>query len=174
MTTDHGHYIGDQKLFGKTGHPLLPPVLDVPILLRHPKGTKAGKSDGSFVQHQDISATVLDACKVKPKQKLDGRSLMPAFRGRTPRRDFTLTGWGLWIGIRTKRWYYNASLWGQKPLLFDLKNDPDCKRNVARANRKVLLEMHEIGQKACGGKYPAFLREQADAALPGCTPLGKW
>jgi hypothetical protein len=28
--------------------------------------------------------------------------------------------------------------------------------------------------KECDGEYPAFLREEADAALPGCTPLGKW
>ena len=174
MTTDHGHYIGDQKLFGKMGHPLLPPVLDTPILMRHPKRLKAGKSDRTFVMHQDIPATILQACKVRPKQKLDGKSLMGAFRGKTPKRDHTLTGWGPFVGIRTDRWYYNASLWGHKPLLFDLKRDPDCTRNVARQNRKVLLKMHEIGQKDCGGKYPEFLREQADAALPGCTPLGKW
>jgi len=174
MTTDHGHYIGDQKLFGKMGHPLLPPVLDVPILMRHPKGLKAGKSDRTFVQHQDIPATILKAAGVKPKQKLDGRSLMGAFRGKTPKRDHTLTGWGPFVGIRTNRWYYNASLWGHKPLLFDLRNDPDCKRNVASKNKKVLLKMHEIGQEDCRGKYPEFLRKQADAALPGCTPLGKW
>ena len=174
MTTDHGHYLGDQGNFGKMGHPLLPPVLDTPILMRHPKGLKAGKSDAGFVYHHDISATVLDAAGVKPKQPLDGRSLMGAFAGRSPRRDHTLTGWGPFVAIRTDRWYYNASLWGQKPLLFDLRKDPGCTRNVARANRKVLLEMHDIGQKECSGKYPPFLRDQADAALPGCTPLGKW
>lgn len=174
MTTDHGHYLGDQGLCGKMGYPLLPPVLDVPILLRHPGGLKAGRSDRSLVQHQDITATILDACGVKPVGKLDGSSLMGAFRGRTPGRDFTLTGWGPYVGIRTDRWYYNASLWGQKPLLFDLRSDPGCSRNVARGNRRVLMEMHDIGQKACGGKYPGFLRQQADAAMPGCTPLGKW
>ena len=99
---------------------------------------------------------------------------MGAFRGKAPRRDHTLTGWGPFVAIRTDRWYYNASLWGQKPLLFDLRSDPGCTRNVARANRKVLLDMLAIGQKDCGGKYPEFLRRQADAALPGCTPLGKW
>jgi arylsulfatase A-like enzyme len=174
VTTDHGHYLGDQGLYGKMGHPLLPPVLDVPILLRHPGGLKAGKTDSSLVQHHDISATILDACGVKPAQKLDGSSLMRSFRGRTPAREYTLTGWGPFVGIRTDRWYYNASLWGQKPLLFDLAKDPACERNVARGNRRVLLEMHDIGQNACGGKYPEFLREQADAAMPGCTPLGKW
>lgn len=174
MTTDHGHYIGDHRLFGKMGHPLLPEVLDTPILIRHPKGLKAGKSDRSFVYHHDISATVLEACRVKPRGKLDGTSLMGAFRGRPPRRDHTLTGWGPFVAIRTRRWYYNASLWGQKPLLFDLSSDPACTRNVARRNRKVVLKMHDIGQAECGGRYPKFLREQADAALPGCTPLGKW
>ena len=65
MTTDHGHYLGDQRLYGKMGHPLLPPVLDVPILLRHPGGLKAGRTDSSLVQHQDIPATILDACGVE-------------------------------------------------------------------------------------------------------------
>jgi arylsulfatase A-like enzyme len=174
MTTDHGHYLGDHGLYGKMGYPLLPPVLDVPLLLRHPGTLKAGRSDRSLVQHQDIPATILDACGVKPAQKLDGSSLLGAFRGRTPGRDFTLTGWGPYVGIRTDRWYYNASLWGQKPLLFDLRSDPECNRNVARGNRPVLLSMHDIGQKACGGRYPEFLRKEADAAMPGCTPLGKW
>ena len=174
MTTDHGHYIGDRKLFGKMGYPLLPEVLDTPILIRHPKGLKAGKSDASFVYHHDLSATILDACAVKAKRALDGRSLLGAFRGRTPERDHTLTGWGPFVAIRTDRWYYNASLWGHKPLLFDLTRDPGCRRNVARGNRKVLLEMHAIGQKECSGRYPEFLRKQADTALPGCTPLGTW
>jgi arylsulfatase A-like enzyme len=174
MTTDHGHYLGDRKLFGKMGYPLLPAVLDTPILLRHPKGLKSGKSDAGLVYHPDISATVLDACGVKPRQPLDGVSLLGAFRGKTPRRDHTLTGWGPFVAIRTDRWYYNASLWGHRPLLFDLRKDPECRRNVARGNRRVLLDMHAIGQKECGGRYPQFLREQADASLPGCTPLGKW
>ena len=127
-----------------------------------------------LVCHHDISAAIFQACKVKPKQKLDGRSLMGAFRGKTPKRDHTLTGWGPFITIRTKKWLYNASLWGQKPLLFDLKSDPRCRRNVAGRNMKVVRQMHAIGQADCDGKYPEFLREQADAALPGCTPLGKW
>ena len=99
---------------------------------------------------------------------------MGAFRGRTPTRDFTLTGWGPFIGIRTDRWYYNALLWGDKPLLYDLRTDPACTRSVARGHKKRVRDMHAIGQAECDGEYPAFLREQADAAQPGCTPLGKW
>ena len=175
MTTDHGHYHGDQGLQGKMGYPLLREVLDVPILIRDPKRRKAGKTADQLVCHTDIPATILAAAKVKPKQKLHGRSLLPLLgRGKGPQRDYTLTGWGPFITIRTRKWLYNASLWGQKPLLFDLKSDPRCRHNLARKNMKIVRKMHDIGQAECDGKYPAFLREQADAALPGCTPLGKW
>ena len=175
MTTDHGHYLGDQGLQGKMGHPLLREVLDVPILMRDPRGRRAGKTADNLVSHTDIPATILAATKVKPKQKLDGKSLLPMLRGgKGPQRKYTLTGWGPFITIRTRKWLYNASLWGQKPLLFDLGKDPRCLHNIARKNMKLVRKMHQIGQSECDGKYPAMLREQADAALPGCTPLGKW
>ena len=175
MTTDHGHYLGDKSLHGKMGHPLVREVLDVPVLLRDPKGRQAGKTADNLVYHTDIAATVLSAAGVKPRQKLHGENLLGLLSGsKGPSRDHTLTAWGPFVTIRTRKWLYNASLWGQKPLLFDLANDPTCERNVARANGKVVQEMHDLGQADCGGKYPKFLREQADAALPGCTPLGKW
>jgi len=175
VTADHGHYLGYEKRTGKMGHPLLPGVAHIPLLIRDPSARSAGQTNDAFTCHTDIAATILDAAGVSPRQELHGQSLMPTFGGAAgPDRDHTLTAWGPFITIRTDRWWYNASLWGHDPLLYDLHEDPECERSVADENPAVVQEMHELGKKDCGGKYPSYLRDKVDAALPGCTPLGKW
>jgi len=175
LTTDHGHYLGDRGWTGKMGQPMLREIIDTPILLRDPHGRAAGQANDAFVSHTDIAATILEAAGVTAEQPLEGRSLLPALAGeKLTHRDHTLTGWGPFITIRTDRWLYNASLWGQNPMLFDWVNDPRCERNVAAEHPDVVKMLYEVGVADCGGKYPEFLRKMADAALPGCTPLGKW
>jgi hypothetical protein len=43
--------------------------------------------------------------------------------------------------------------------------------NVAARNPDIVRRMHAVVKADGGGDYPARLREMADAALPGCTPL---
>lgn len=173
LTTDHGHYLGDQGLTGKMGYPLIREVLDVPVFLRDPKGRRRGRAARDLVMHHDVAATILAACRVKPKQRLDGRNLLPALDGRAVGRDHTLTGWGPYVGVRTGRWYYNSTLWGHAPLLFDTTKDPLYTHNVAARNPDIVRRMHALVKADGGGDYPPRLKEMAESALPGCTPLEK-
>lgn len=177
LASDHGHYLGDHGLSGKMGYPMTREVADVVLLLRHPEGLQAGQTCGDLVSHVDVSATVLDAAGVRPKQPLHGHSLLPLVRrerGGFPSRDHLLVGWGPFVLVRSDHWWYNATLWGEEPLLFDLHADPRLDRNVAAQHPNIIAEMKRLALDECRNEYPDFLRQMADAALPGCTPLGKW
>ena len=176
LVSDHGHYLGDHNLTGKMGYPLCREVADLVMMIRHPEGARAGEATDQLVWHCDLTATAIDAAGLTPTQPLDGQSLLPGFEGERnlPDREHVLFGWGPFVVIRTKKWWYNATLWGEKALLFDLEKDPTLQRSVADKHADVIEQMKQLTMRECNNDYPSYLREHADAALPGCTPLVQW
>ena len=66
VTSDHGHSLWERRNYiGKRGYPSDPESYDLPLLVRHPQRLGAGSVCNAFVQHHDISATLLEAAGVK-------------------------------------------------------------------------------------------------------------
>jgi arylsulfatase A-like enzyme len=174
FTSDHGHSIGDRNYMGKRGYPSAPEVCDVPLMIRFPKAEHAGRQSVSFVQHHDITATILEAAGVEPHAEIAGVSfLTDALQGKPGGRKHVTVGWGSSPTVVTDRWWFNCKADGSGVLLHDLETDDPFASNVADAFPDTVNELFALAKEDAGGAFPewiiALAREQADA--PGCSDL---
>ena len=174
MTSDHGHSIGDKDYMGKRGYPSDPSVYDVPLMIRFPGAEHGGTRSDLIVQHHDISAVILDAAGVEPRQPIDGIDFLLAATGQAePTRDHATVGWGSAVTVIDRRWWLNVKVDGSGVLLYDLQADKPFARNVAAEHpQQVDLLFSKAAADAVGG-YPEYLMELARKRLdaPGCSDL---
>ena len=96
VTSDHGHSLWERRGYiGKRGYPSDPESYELPLLVRHPQKVGAGTACNAFVQHHDITATMLDAAGITPPTPIDGVSFWDtAFADGAAVRDHVTIGWG--------------------------------------------------------------------------------
>ena len=172
--SDHGHSLRERAYIGKRGYPSEPEVTDVPLLIRHPQGLRAGTTCEAWVQHHDLSATILEAAGLEPPAPVDGRSfLATAFEGGDPIRDHVTIGWGSAMTLVTERWWFNCKVDGSGPLLHDRTHPDPFAENLAPDEPGLVRELFEQGRADGGGSFPDYLLAQAasTADSPGCSPL---
>jgi len=169
--------------------------LRVPCFLRWPDKLKAGSRITQITQHVDVLPTLLELADVPlPKgAPLDGLSLVPLLQGKAsswPQRTlFDITGRGGKDGdpIReypgtartpTHRWVHD----GKQAMLFDLRNDPGEKTNLAAQQPELAAALqkdyldwfHEV-TAATGGKvarFPITVTEGTDLLIPNAARIG--
>ena len=114
----------------------------MPFLVRYPKEIKAGSVNDELVQNLDFAPTFLDFAGIDKPTDMQGRSLRPVLRGRTPKRWRKSIYYHYYeypavhsvkrhYGVRTKRYklihfYHDIDEWE----LYDLQKDPDELKNV--------------------------------------------
>lgn len=91
FTSDHGEMLGDHQLMLK-GPMFYEGAVRVPLILRWPDRLPAGERRDELVQWIDLCATFLDAARVPPLPRDQGRSLLPLAGGAadTWDRDWAL------------------------------------------------------------------------------------
>lgn len=162
LTSDNGFYLGEHGLAGKWfPHE---ESIRVPLLIFDPRAS--GKMRGITLEQMalnvDIAPTILEMAHLEAPRKMQGRSLVPLIKGRSPkwRADFfyehlrNRSGIPKSEAVRTKRWKY-IRYFEQQPIyeeLYDLKNDkfethdlvgdPRCTRKLNQLRRRCdeLLE----------------------------------
>ncbi len=170
VISDHGHCIGEQGLVGKQGHPLSREIADLVLMVRHPSGEGAGKTCDKLVYNFDLPRTILARLGIEPEKPMDGKDIWRLALGKEKDiYDHVSCGWGPFVMVRNSRWWYNAYLWGEAPLLYDLKVDPKLERNVAEQHPRICEQLRQAAISDAGGEIPEFLRKLKGA--PGCTPL---
>jgi len=170
VISDHGHCIGEHNLVGKQGHPMTREICDLVLMIRHPGGEGAGSTCDSLIYNFDLPRTILARLGVEPVNPMDGKDIWPLALGKGKKLyDHVTCAWGPFVMVRDKSWWYNAYLWGESPLLYDLKNDPWLKKNIARENPDVCERMKRLAIADAGGEVPESLRKLR--GKPGCTPL---
>jgi len=173
VTTDHGHSIGDKNYIGKRGYPSSREVFEVPLIIRHPDGTGAGRTSDLMVQHIDMAAQILDFASVE-FPPMDGVPFWnAALDGEIRLRDHVTVGWGTGITVIDDRWWFNAKIDGTGSFLYDLKSDPQLLCNVAEDYPEEARRLYRKATEDANGAFPDFLERlcanQADA--PGCSAL---
>lgn len=132
-SSDQGFYLGDHGWFDKRF--MYEESYRMPLLVRWPGHTRAGSVNTDLVSNIDFAQTFLDLAGVAATGDMQGHSLVPLFKGKTPtdwrkalyyhyyefpgphsvRRHF---------GVRDARYklihFYNVDEWE----LYDLKRDP--------------------------------------------------
>lgn len=146
LTSDHGDFLGDHWMGEKTF--FQDAAIKVPLIIYDPSET-AGATRGTvvdeLVESIDLTATFIEAAGGDvPEHIVEGRSLMPFLRGEEPEewRDYVICEYDysaspmagkLGVGVRdavifmvaNKDWKLVHCEGGFRPILFDLKNDPD-------------------------------------------------
>ena len=174
VTSDHGHNLGEEEWIGKRGYPSSREVFDVPLLIRHPSGTGAGKRSDLIVQHTDVSAMILSTCGVEPDAPLHGRDFWrAAVDGGPAVRDHATVAWGSAVTVVNDQWWFNSKVNGRGAFLYDISGDRVLDGNVADDRPDAAKEMFEIACADAEGGFPEFLLDLAnrDADAPGCSDL---
>ncbi|MHC4620049.1 MAG: sulfatase family protein [Planctomycetota bacterium] len=151
-TSDQGFFLGEHGLFDKRF--MYEESLRMPLIVRYPREIKPESAGDDIVLNVDFAGTFLDYAGVPVPGDMQGRSLRPLLRGRTPEDWRTSMYYRYWMhgahfnvaghfGVRTKRYkliyYYglplNAKGAKKKPTppeweLFDLQQDPKEMNNV--------------------------------------------
>ncbi len=139
-TSDQGFYLGDHGWFDKRF--MYEESLRMPLLVRYPKEIRPGSVNSDIVLNLDFAETFLDWAGVPVPADMQGRSLRPLLRGRTP-GDWRTSMYYHYCeypavhsvkrhyGVRTERYklihfYHDIDEWE----LYDLQADPDEMRNI--------------------------------------------
>lgn len=137
--SDQGFFLGDHGWFDKRW--MYEESLRMPLLVRWPGTVAPGSVNRDLVMNLDLAETFLDVAGASIPAQMQGASLTPLLRGRTPAdwRDaiyyqyFEYPGWHSvrrQYGVRTSRYklihYYEVDEWE----LFDLERDPEELRSV--------------------------------------------
>ncbi|MGH9722352.1 MAG: sulfatase family protein, partial [Bryobacteraceae bacterium] len=139
VTSDHGDYLGDHNMSGKSAIPY-DGAMHIPLIMRGP-GLPRGARSGELVEILDIAPTLLELGGLKPPKGNQAMSLIPVARGGKGRDSTYQQSLNNRI-LRTREAKYAYWTNGQE-VLFDLAKDPNELRNVAQspAARPLLDQM---------------------------------
>ncbi len=167
ITSDHGDYLGDHWLGEKDLFHA--PSVKVPLIVFDPRAQATptrGQTCDALVEAIDVTATIIDAAGCNaPAHIIEGRSLIPYLTGEVPvtERVFAISEYDyarhpvcttLGIAPRDARLFMVATHdWklvhcegGMRPMLFDLKNDPqelvDLGADPAYARARAQMHAH--------------------------------
>ncbi|CAG9718343.1 sulfatase [Clostridium neonatale] len=100
VTTDHGYFLGERNYFGKNYMHMYNELAHIPLLVRFPKGERAGERVSSITQNIDIMPTVLDYSEIEIPAEVQGKSWKPIADNRNYQREYALYGYhGLAVNI---------------------------------------------------------------------------
>jgi len=138
-TSDQGFFLGDHGLFDKRF--MYEESLRMPFLVRWPGVIKPGTRSDAMALNVDFAPTFLDAAGLAVPADMQGRSLVPVVRGRTPADWRTSMYYRYYhdpgdhntrahYGVRTRThkliYFWKKDQWE----LFDLVNDPSELHNL--------------------------------------------
>lgn len=121
FTTDHGFYLGEHNLVGKSMItpeaqgmvPLYSEIVHIPLMIRVP-GVKPYRCN-SIVQPPDLMPTILELAEAEVPETVQGMSLVPLLRGESVEwRDFAVSSpsiisgpvAGQRISMVTDEWFF--------------------------------------------------------------------
>lgn len=168
---DNGFFHGEHGLHGKLE--AYEESIRVPMLVRYPPAIRPGQRVDAFVSNLDLAPTVLDFCGVKAQRPMQGRSWRPLVTGKAGsgswRQAFLYEMFGGGAdpahptvkALRTDRYKLILNLNPREfDELYDLKNDPQELRNLARerGHQDLIRELKR--------QMLSLMRELEDPAVP--------
>jgi arylsulfatase A-like enzyme len=157
--SDQGFYLGEHGWFDKRF--MFEESYRTPLLIQWPGVVKAGSVNSDIVSNLDFAETILDMAGVSVPADMQGRSMVPVLKGKTPadwRKEHyyhyyeypAVHSVKRHYGISTERYklmhfYYDIDEWE----LYDLKTDPMEMKNVYNdpSYATVRKDLHERLEK---------------------------
>jgi len=136
FTTDHGTHLGELGYVQKQAALLNSLVMHLPLFIRHPERSTAGKRVGELVSAVDFCPTFCHMLGIDDQDQMDGRNAWDLVTGKVDRlHRRVFTQFGNFASVRDPKWHYfqhvRGSNRGAGPCLYDLKADPGETKNVA-------------------------------------------
>jgi arylsulfatase A-like enzyme len=161
---DHGVALGEHGYMGRaapTSHRL---SYEIPYLIRHPNGEKAGDDVDWYASTHDVAPTALSFLGLTIPGKMDGEDLTALFddvdEEDLPARPKSITAVGSQIIIRDRRWLVIADRERIVRRMYDDDEEveDDIKRydNIANEDTGKLTELSVAALVAAGGTLPEF------------------
>jgi arylsulfatase A-like enzyme len=163
---DIGIALGEHDYAGRgtpTSHRL---SYEIPYLIRHPRGEKAGDDVDWYASTHDVAPTLLSAMGLTIPGKMRGEDLTQLYDGvdqeDLPERPFSITCSGSLIMVRDKRWLMVADREQMERRLYDDDEEADDdnikKRydDVAADAPGQLTDMSLAALTVAGGTLPEF------------------
>jgi len=157
LLSDHGHAFGEHGFAGKVPAALYPELTDITYLIRHPGGKGAGQTSDFFASTHDVAPTVLGALGIEAPSAMQGQDLTVLLDGRDPEqpREHFTAGYHDHVWARDQDYAMFATSNGSEPHLFDLREDPEMKKNIAGSNADIVKRMYnDYLVKDAGGPLP--------------------
>jgi arylsulfatase A-like enzyme len=154
-TSDQGFFLGDHGLYDKRF--MYEESLRMPFVVRWPAVVRPGTRIDAMALNLDFAPTFLDVAGLKPHEQMQGRSILPLLRGRTPSDWQTSMYYRYYhdpghhntrahYGVRTMThkliYFWKKDQWE----LFDLVNDP--------------FELHNLYGQPGHERITAFLKAE--------------
>ena len=161
-SSDQGWYLGEHGWFDKRW--MYEESLKTPLLAKWPGVIESGSVNDDIVSNLDFAQTFLDVAGVKIPGDMQGRSLLPLFKGSTPedwRTSFyyhyyefpgahsVARHYGVTNGSEKLIHYYHLDEWE----MFDLKTDPNelvsvyGKPDYAGKQKELKAELDRLREK---------------------------
>lgn len=152
--SDHGIVLGERGWTGKPALELHPELIQVPFMLRDPSGRAAGQETPYFASPHDVGPTLLQMTGVPAPEVMNGVSLAPLLSGGSPRlrRRFCFGGYANHFYYRDDDWAFIADGNNSGRELFDLRNDPQELRSVARDHPRLLGRIYDRVLHSAGAR----------------------
>jgi arylsulfatase A-like enzyme len=164
LVSDHGFYLGEHGLTGKLHKVLHPELTHVPLILVDPQRRRAGQRTGYRASTHDLGPTLLSIAGVKAPAAMDGTDLSPLLSGTSPpHRPYSYGGYSDSFYIRSDGWAMFAENSGRGARLFDLREDPDERRDVASGHTDKVGELSGEVRRRIGGRLPYYGNSGAPA-----------
>ncbi len=164
FVSDHGHALGEHDIIGKVPWAMYPELVDIPLLMRHPDGGRAGQRVEDFVYNFDIVSTVYEMLDIEPPQPVDGVNLRQVAAGEPSGRQWVTCGFNDYVYCRDRQWAYIAHNDGEDARLWHIAEDPDWRDNVAADHPEKCREMFQRVLEDAGGPLPDYANLRSSLA----------
>ena len=159
FSTDHGTHLGEEGCVQKTPALLNACVTRIPLIIKHPDKRFVGKRVHALVSAVDFMPTFLPLLGINDYKNVDGRNMWPLVEGEIPSiHDNVYTVFNKFGAIHNLNWHYFQNVTGKNlgkgPCLYDLKTDPEQKKNVIRQFPRVAKDLRNKLQNHLKIKIP--------------------
>ncbi|MGH3090015.1 MAG: sulfatase-like hydrolase/transferase [Rubrobacteraceae bacterium] len=132
VLSDHGHALGEHGAVGKPEWALWPEIVDIPFLIHHPDGRGSGKTSDYSASTHDVAPTVLGFLDVDPSLPMDGQDLNAVLDQQEPEpRPYRTSAYNRHVWARDDDHALISLNTGEEPRLYDIRSDPEQKRDIA-------------------------------------------
>lgn len=143
IASDHGEEFFEHNEFTH-GQQLYEESIKVPLIIYAPSKLPADVKVKQQVGIIDIMPTILDILKIKSRQKLSGKSLLPLISGNKKEERILYSELARlgkdFVSAKFKNWKYIFNVNTNQEELYDLSSDPGEKNNIVSTNEKLATD----------------------------------